>query len=214
MNEECIHDYIEDNGIEYCIICGKEELLIQHIDISLTKEYYVNENYRLLGDLSESQKKSVNDLAESILNRNSLRGNRKKAIIAVCYMYLNFIDGIFYTCDDIIKKFSIDKKKFSFAVRSFLHTKPEYRVLILYARNFSSRIADKFPDVKIDKKKVELLCDSATEKNKLLTNLNPYNVCACVVYKHFLEPVIRRCTFIKTVKISDSSMQKIIALMK
>lgn len=211
----CKHQFIDDNGIEYCSLCGLEELTLQHADISLTKEFYINGSNRLLGELTEKQKKAIYSLSENVFRKNSLRGNRKKAIIAVCYMYLNIKEGVYYTCSDIIKKFSIDKKRFSFAARSVQTAIPEFRVLVLHPKNFTLRVIQEFSNMDpIDHIEVEKLCDIAVQRNKSLTNLNPYNVCACIVYKFFLASKIKRCTFIKTVKISDSSMQKILPLIE
>lgn len=161
------------------------------------------------------QRKELNLLTERILVKHSLRGNRKKAIVAVSYMFVNFNRGVYYTYDDIIKKFSIDRKKLSFAIRLFLTSIAEYRNLIIYPKDFSYKILKECLNSKeISKEEVDKLCDIAIKRNKKLANLSPYNVCACIIYKFFLSTKIKRCNFINSVKVSDSSIQKILPLLE
>lgn len=213
---ECEHVVIDDeSGIQYCSLCGEESVQLQYAGcVSLNSELYLNEISRLLYDVTDSIKTEINKLSDVIFSLTNLRGKRKRAITGICYMYVNMKYSIYYTSSDIIEKFGIDKKKFYFATKYFLKQFPQYRTVSLRPENFVDRILLIFKESKeLDiKQKVTDLCINSVLRTPRLLNFNPYNVCACITYKYFLSACTKRGSFIKTAKISDSSMQKILPL--
>ena len=209
------HVFQYDNGMRFCIYCGIEDADHQYINISLSEEYYKSDTEKLLGNISNQMKLEILRLTDDIVQMNNFRGNKRRSILGVVYMYTGMKYNFFYTGDEICKIFKFDKKKFSFSLKVVMKRCPEYRTLIHKVNNFIEGTVKLFNmniDNSITTEEIYALYNRKFLKSKQLLNCNPKNVCVCIFFKYFLSNKIKRSKFCKLAKISESSVRKILTL--
>ena len=187
FNDECEHVYIKHNNKYVCDFCGLESQENINLELDLYED-------KFLFNINDILKKSLNniynidlifnELYDKVLyNFNILLHDKnykikiKHALVGVICMYLSKSTKIILTCKDICRCFKITKKKFSIARKIFLNKYPEFSV-------YNNKVVDFIFRFDISKKyfkKIYSICENI-DYNNLLNNLNPYIICAYIVY--------------------------------
>lgn len=219
MTHVCNHFFIEDENFSVCNYCGLETICMpKSIDNINNSCYSVrlphDDLNKYLKELSEPIRKNIIAVFESLLEKNNLRGEGKKALLSACYMYILLENGYVLTYKDACNKFNVERKKFSEGKQLFLTYYPKYRIIEKKSSEYAEKLFELFRKFNLPE---QLLADVKEKCQKIdndvkFVNFNPHSVCACVIFKTLEDRGInhiKKNTFIKMVGMSDVSVQKI-----
>ena len=221
METICNHDFEYDDIFKICTICGQEVLCMPNEDSTANSCYSVKlpqyELNKYLSDLSNDTKMKIITIFEELLVKKNLRGEGKKALLSVCYMYILLEEGNIITYRDVCSKFKIDRKKFSIGKQLFLTHYPSYRIIVMKSSDYIEKLLPifKFNFTKELLNELQIKCKQIDNNVKFI-NFNPHSVCACIIFKTLEEngyKDIYKSQFTKKIGMSDTSVQKITNLL-
>uniref|UniRef100_A0A6C0JPU0 Transcription factor TFIIB cyclin-like domain-containing protein n=1 Tax=viral metagenome TaxID=1070528 RepID=A0A6C0JPU0_9ZZZZ len=221
--EVCLHEFEETES--YCIICGLECLKMPNIEYTYNSDSCYSskipqDDFDLyLKDVSDEIRKKIITIFESLLIKNNLRGDGKKALLSACYMYILLENNQILIFKDVCIKFNVKKKGFAKGEKILLTNYNQYRVIRITSSEYINTLLSVFINFNINDlivDEIKKICKEV-DKDKKFINYNQYSVCACVFFKIIekseeekKEKVLKKNTFIKLVGMSDVSVQKIL----
>lgn len=219
----CDHLFEEDDNFSVCNRCGLETICMPTAVDNLSNSCYSvrlphDELNKYLADLSDPLRKKIITVFESLLEKNNLRGEGKKALLSACYMYILLENGTILTYKDACTKFNVERKKFSEGKQLFLTHYPKYRTLEKKSSEYVEKLFELFGKFNLSNQVLLDVKERCYEVDNDLqfVNFNPHSVCACVIFKTLEEKGIhhiKKNCFIKMVGMSDVSVQKILQVL-
>jgi hypothetical protein len=211
---DCDHHFeFVENGM-YCIMCGLQEEIFYHDDgcETVIKPNQILSKY--LTNIDDQLRTLIINSFEKILLYNNARDDKKRAILAACFFYINKKHNFMYSLKDMIEKFEISKSKFSYGVMQFMTHNPEYRTFCQPISHYVDLVQLKTNFPENLKSKIYQKCATADD-NRKLSNYSPFAVCLCIAF-HVLEAQghCKRSVFFRDLGVSDQTVVSILNILK
>ncbi len=201
---ECKHEnkYEDDTGMTVCSNCKME---FEDLNFEQEWKYYNDTNFdgkdpsrchktrttgKNLGDVfsetgwepSPAIKAGIQIKYNKIVKGDTIRGKKRKAIIAVCLFYVNMEFGEYRTSDFIRKMFKLTKKEMSSGLTTYHAVFPESRTKEIKPSNLIKWILSLVGIPDEHYRKIKIITSYMEDASVLLKRSSPQSVASAVIY--------------------------------
>ncbi len=236
---ECKHEskYEDDSGMMICTICKTE---FEDLNFEQEWKYYNDTNFdgkdpsrchktrtigKNLGDVfaetgwepSPAIKAGIQIKYNEIVKGDTVRGKKRKAIIAVCLFYVSVAHGEYRTSDYIRKLFKLSKKEMSSGFTTYHENFPESRTHEIKPSHLIKWILSLVGIPDEHYRKIKIITTYMEDASILLKRSSPQSVASAVVYFYLcINPQLKdslkltKNKFAEKVLLSDITVTKLV----